>query len=156
MDASNPLPFKELTKQQAQRFWKKIIQYTPDKCWPWIGSTLKDGRGQIRIDWNCYVAPRIAWFLYFHTDPHPYDVLHSCDNPSCCNPRHLFLGTQQENMKDASRKGRHGKKLTTDQVKSILLRHLAGMANGDIAAEFGVSETTVSYIGNGHTWNQIS
>lgn len=79
-------------------------------CWIWIGSKDKDGYGRIcgRTNykhWNMK-AHRVS-YEYFIGQINGLQVLHKCDNPSCINPNHLFLGTQQENIADMMRKGRH-------------------------------------------------
>lgn len=77
---------------------KKIID--TEKCWIWKGCKDKDGYGRFRIGKKSALrVPRIIYALYFH-DPGDMFVLHTCDKPSCCNPNHLFLGDNSDNMID--------------------------------------------------------
>jgi predicted sulfurtransferase len=88
-------------------------------------------------------------------------VCHRCDNPICCNPAHLFLGTQADNLSDMWRKarGQHGSqhyaaKLTEEQVAAIRAKCCAGVPQRQVAAEFGVGQQTVSQINRGRTWRR--
>ena len=101
-------------------------------------------------------AHRIAWELT-HGHPGAMSVLHRCDVPRCVNPAHLFLGTQDDNLKDCARKGRFSvprpnhprRKLTEPQVEEIRNLHRAGMRQVDIAARFDVTRACISTIVNG-------
>lgn len=79
-----------------------------DACWPWLGTTDGRGRGQFWIDGKRHRAPRIAWALRYGR-PFSVELLacHTCDNPNCVNPDHIFPGTMSENILDAVAKGRH-------------------------------------------------
>ncbi len=91
-----------------ERFWSFVDKRGPDECWPWKGARLK-GYGAFRRNGNRRVATRIAW-EYVTGAPPPDDLLimHTCDNPPCCNPAHLTPGTNQDNMDDMWSKGRSG------------------------------------------------
>jgi hypothetical protein len=80
----------------------------PDECWNWTGAKLKSGGyGAFRLDGLTLRAPRVAWALtHGGESPGQLFVCHRCDNPPCCNPRHLFLGTAKDNTDDKDRKGR--------------------------------------------------
>lgn len=90
----------------AERFWLKVDKTAgPDGCWPWLGSVRK-GYGAFSVRGRCLTASRVAWALEAGTDPTERFVCHRCDNPLCCNPAHLFLGTASDNQIDMLRKGR--------------------------------------------------
>lgn len=90
------------------RFWSKIDRSGgPAACWPWIAGHNRDGYGSFRVDDHTELAHRVAWAEANGPVPDGMDVLHTCDNPPCCNPRHLFLGTAADNARDSVAKGRH-------------------------------------------------
>lgn len=98
------------TKWEA-RFWSKVDKKGEDECWPWLTGCDADGYGQF---WRNNVnerANRVVWELIHGEIPKDQwgftlYVLHTCDNPKCCNPKHLWIGTPGDNTKDTSRKGR--------------------------------------------------
>ena len=93
-----------LSEKQLRNFWGRVDQ-TGD-CWNWTGGHNGSGRAIIKLYGVQMVAPRVAYALHFGVDPGDWDVLHTCDNPSCVNPAHLFLGTPKDNAEDMVRKGR--------------------------------------------------
>lgn len=91
-----------------ERFWEKVDRRGPDDCWLWTAS-LSAGYGQIGLggkDGGNGHAHRVAWELSRGPIPVGLNVLHRCDVPACCNPRHLFLGTLRDNTVDMYAKGR--------------------------------------------------
>ena len=86
------------------RFWQKV-NVTPT-CWLWTASQNSDGYGVFSLDARTLRAHRVSWTLHAGKIPEGLCVLHSCDVRNCVRPAHLFLGTQRDNMVDASQKGR--------------------------------------------------
>lgn len=84
-------------------FWRHAI-VKDGGCWGWNGATDKDGYGKFDSKGSTISGHR-ASFMVHYGNPEWAHVLHRCDNPICCNPEHLFLGTHQDNMDDASAKG---------------------------------------------------
>ena len=90
----------------AERFWENVDRSAgPDGCWPWIKARMPSGYGMIGIGRRPALTHRVAWELA-HAHPGDAHVLHRCDNPPCCNPAHLFLGTNSDNIADRVEKGR--------------------------------------------------
>lgn len=84
-----------------------ILKKSEDECWPWQGATHKYGYGKFTINGKTFRATRIIVEIELGTKLSREDiVMHTCDNPSCCNPAHLVVGTQEDNVWDMMAKGR--------------------------------------------------
>lgn len=90
----------------ASRFWALVSVSDPEECWPWLGTRVGVGYGRVQVDRVRTVAHRVAYELAVGPIPEGLLVLHRCDNPPCCNPKHLFVGTSSDNAQDALAKGR--------------------------------------------------
>ena len=118
-----------MIKSLQERFDEKYEPVTESGCWIWTACSNGDGYGLIAINSQPSRAHRVSWSLHKGIIPDGVNVLHKCDNPSCVNPDHLFLGTQQDNVTDMIQKNRHnhrgeanGKaKLNDDKVREIRL-----------------------------------
>lgn len=90
--------------QVAARFWPKVAKAGPGDCWEWTGYRHKIGYGQLTVGGHRDCRPigshRVAWILTRGPIPPGMSILHQCDNRGCCNPAHMRLGTQAENMAD--------------------------------------------------------
>lgn len=91
----------------ADQLWAKVQKAGPDECWPWIAAKYRKGYGHLNDLGRTKAAHRVAWELTNGAIPDGMFVCHHCDNPSCCNPAHLFLGSAKDNTLDMIRKGRH-------------------------------------------------
>lgn len=160
----------------AEDFWRRVHVRGPDECWPWK-TKVKQGYGRLRVNGKNVRGHRYAFFLEHAHWPTPC-CCHSCDNPPCCNPAHLFEGTQAQNLADMNAKGRqvspkgdrsgarlhpqamarqrerNGRaKLTVEQV--TLMRELRATGNWTQSAlgrKFGVAQQLVSRIVEGKAW----
>jgi hypothetical protein len=158
----------DLSEKDAARFWSKVDVREPDACWEWQAYRGDKGYGQFGIGRHLEKASRVAWALSHEGVFPKLCVLHQCDNPPCCNPAHLFLGTKALNNADMRAKGR-GKHehlrmvgeahvravLTEEQVISIRQRFDAGERGSDLAAEYGVKHATISAICYGRLWKHV-
>lgn len=149
----------------AQRLWEKVDVGAPDECWNWRGNVGNSGYGSIRVG-----APirrqinshRAAYEVAHGAIPDGMYVCHHCDNRRCCNPSHLFLGTQADNIADMIAKRRapvgssHGMAdLTDKQVLDIW--HRAGRErSASLAAEFGVATQTIGKIARRERWAHLT
>jgi hypothetical protein len=102
-----------------QRLWTKIAKASKNECWPWLAHRNEHGYGTIQSGRKSLLAHRIVYELVHGPFPMPMKVLHRCDNPACCNPAHLWLGTQADNIADMNTKGRNGnigRRMTADAI----------------------------------------
>lgn len=144
----------------AARFWSHVDK--AGDCWPWTKSLRKSGYGQCWDGRRVRAAHRVAWELTFGPIPAGAHVCHRCDNPLCCKPAHLFLGTGADNMADMVAKGRSlrgerhpGAKLTEEDVLEIRRLYAPPRRHGivrEIARRFGVTPSAVAAIGSGRCW----
>lgn len=151
-------------------FWSNVAQLDSDSCWIWTGGIMfvRDFRGYFRNPGKTVYAHREAWRLTYGEIPEGMCVCHKCDVTLCCNPSHLFLGTQAENVADMRSKGRgryrgtpgetnSQNKLTESQVKQVLeMIENKTKKQCEIASELGVSEALISCIKKGRIWKHLT
>lgn len=160
----------------SELFWAKVERRGPDDCWEWLMGRSPRGYGQTWFAGRGARAHRVAYQLAHGVRPTQL-VLHTCDNPPCCNPRHLFEGTHMDNSRDKVQKGRqargsrlahprvcgsaHGMaKLDEEKVAQILLRYTPGRrkgagTSGALAAEFGVHRTLIHMVVSRRIWGHV-
>jgi HNH endonuclease len=150
-----------------QRLWAGIDKTDSNQCWLWTRGKTKKGRGQLNITdeiGNKYVS-RLVWEDIHGFVPDDMCVCHTCDNPLCCNPDHLFLGTVADNNADKETKGR-GKHpfgaqagraiLNEEQVVAIMACLLIGNeTKASLARTYRVSESTIRAIWTLDTWEWL-
>jgi hypothetical protein len=135
-------------------------------CWLWTRSREGGGYGNQVIEKRLYKVSRVSASLWLGFDiTSPLQILHSCDNPPCFNPSHLFPGTQKDNMKDMCRKNRKvvaqgersgGAKLTDSQVREIRKLRGEGNRTKDLADQFRVYQTAIDNIYARRTWKNLT
>ena len=129
------------------------------QCWNWNRKKDKNGYGIFFLNGGAERAHRFSYKHYRKIDPLDLMVCHRCDNPSCVNPDHLFLGTCQDNLRDALQKGRFAigdlngrSKLTPEQVKELLQSPESGAS---LAKKWGVNRSTINRIRRGEGWRNV-
>lgn len=150
------------------RFWSKVDRSDTDSCWLWTGARVSAGYGQIRAEApsrdRCtasVVSLEIA--LGRKVVPGLF-ACHTCDNPPCCNPKHLYEGSISNNVRDALDRGRLIPRcqegslnsraiLTESDIPSIRARIAGGETNTSIAKSYGLHHATISAIRRGKSWN---
>jgi hypothetical protein len=154
-----------MRKTTEERFWSKVDKTSnPNGCWEWTASKYKNGYGQFQSNCKRVSSHRYSYELHNGPITNGLYVCHHCDNKTCVNPNHLFLGTHEDNMADKVAKGRQDKKsvnqrskngkskLTEEQVLDIRSRQLSG---GQYAKKYGVSRPLISQIWNRKWWKHI-
>lgn len=144
-----------------RRFWRKVRVAGVDDCWEWLGALLTDGYGTFTVDNRPKRATHVAWFIEHGEWPHE-QMCHTCDNPRCVNPRHLYDADQSTNILDAYQKGRaqrgenHRSAVLTEADVLEIWRMIGdGLGDAEIAASFGVNHGTVYWIRSGRNWRHI-
>lgn len=160
------MPKDEKKLQQAHNRFDVKVTKSSD-CWIWTGGGDRHGYGRFWYDGKMQLSHRVNWLLHNGPIPDGLCVLHTCDNPPCVNPAHLWLGTQADNMHDCANKGRavggisrgqrHGlAKLTDDKVLEIRRIYSAGgTTQRELAGAFEVSQAVINYILLRKTWAHI-
>ena len=151
----------QLTESDKLRFLSKIsIVPTERGCLEWMEGK-SHGYGKFWLSGSTFKAHRVAYFLHHGVDPGVLDVCHKCDNPSCCNPEHHFMGTDFDNNGDKARKGRAarfpgesnaGAKLKESDIPSI---RADPRSLSKIAIDYGVCKMLVSLIKRRKIWNHV-
>lgn len=143
-------------QSRAERFWANVEK--TDGCWPWTAAKTSQGYGRFNIANGKWMpASRVSLILKLGRNlGEKMFACHTCDNPICCNPDHLYEGTQKQNIDDKSKRGRHvprsGTKLTSEIAAKIFS---AEGTQASIAERFNVNRTMVSMIKSGKRWGRI-
>jgi hypothetical protein len=148
--------------------WSKIDKRMTDACWPWRGG-LVGGYGAGTFRGKRYRASRkILAAKLGHDLPEGVQALHSCDNPHCCNPDHLFAGTNADNQADKKAKGRgagispklrgsaHGRALLSEADVSNIWRARSYISQKELADRYGVAKSVISKIMKQKTWSWLT
>jgi hypothetical protein len=160
--------------RDADLFWARVGIRGSDDCWPWLGATNTSGYGAVAWAGVTYTAHRVAaWLCGLVGSPSmPEDridglILHSCDNPPCCNPAHFEVGTSGKNQVDAYARGRRQPlrggvdhpvaKLLPDQVRAIRQEYATGhKTQKELASQYGVNQVSISHAVRRETYAWIS
>lgn len=144
-------------------FWSKVDRGLPAVCWNWLGGFRSGGYGRFYFQGKDFCAHRLAYELEKGLLPDGYFVCHKCDNPPCCNPDHLFAGTQADNLADMVAKGRSGKGeknsqaiLTVSAIIEIREQVKSGKSRESLAQKYGVNASTITNIWLADSWQHIA
>lgn len=155
----------------SKRLWEKIAKGDDDECWPWTGKCDSLGYGRINMPGDTTTGHRQALahrVTYEITTGENIDgkvIRHRCDNPSCCNPRHLVTGTQADNIEDMISRGRHSQRKGEHNGRAILSEHDVSLIKAriisresiaSIARAFCVGHSTILHIKAGDTWGWVN
>jgi hypothetical protein len=158
-----------LTEKDSIRFWNKVD--ISGDCWIWTAAKSSKGYGRFKLNGKLQSPHVLSYRMHNEFYDNTLQVCHKCDNPSCINPDHLFLGTRSDNMIDCASKNRisqlpswvlekkgenkHISKLTNEQVKEIKMLLKTSIKQVEIAEIYSVSNNTIGDIKAGRTWNHI-
>jgi len=148
-----------------ERFWSKVDIKSKNECWIWKGALDYDGYRIFNFN-GITKRTHVIAMMKKEKITKGNQVLHICDNPPCCNPKHLKIGTHQDNMDDMIKKNRANKafgekngnsKLTVSNVKKIRLMYANGeFSMQDIGSKFGISRMNVCDIVNNKIWRDLN
>lgn len=152
----------------ARRLANGLADAPDHACWEWTRVRNQHGYGQLRVADRMVYAHRLAYQLGVGSIPDGMHVLHQCDNPRCINPAHLSLGTQSQNMKECSERGRASipkpekpgeenpaAKLREVDVRTIRQLLAVGWTQRAVAERFNVSQQAIAGIKSGKRWGHV-
>lgn len=154
---------RKKVEDRPSHFWSKVDRSDPDGCWEWKQAKTA-GYGRFNVPPKVVPAHRYAWEITNGKVADGLLVCHHCDNPGCVNPKHLFVGTHQDNSDDMMRKGRNKyrpdiTKLTAEQVREIRRVYVKGKRGAgsttEIAGKYGVSTKQIILIVQGKAWRHL-
>lgn len=175
---------QDLSPKHQALFWEKVDQRGPDECWPWTAATATNGYGVFGVlrkdrgEWchRQWKSHRLAWSFVNGFIPEGMVIRHSCDNPPCCNPRHLLLGTGNDNVADKVMRNRQSRgplhsqimqvviargeqsgnaRLTERVVRQMRAEFQSGAPTAEIARRFDVSVPTAYRVTTYRSWRHI-
>ena len=155
-----PLPGSNMGRGKSMLTTQQRLDKYTDKldngCWEWFGNLDTKGYGQITIDKRKFSTHRVSYTLNKGEIKNNLYVLHTCDNPKCLNPEHLFLGTQKDNIHDMISKNRNSpppRRDTPQEIVDLIKADLSNDSLVKLGRKYGVSPTVVFRIRGGPSSN---
>lgn len=157
-------PVPQSDQQRAAALWSRVdTSGGPNCCWPWTKYRDRDGYGRFRFQGKVRQATRVVFYLEHGRWPTGF-MCHRCDNPPCCNPRHLYDGSRSDNAHDFYERGTRtwipprgsahwSSKLSASKAMDIRRRRQQGVSRASLCVEFGVSRATIARVINGQAWS---
>lgn len=167
---------RKLTKEEFIDKFKTRYTINSNDCWEWSGALNDSGYGMVTYNQKVQKAHRISWLIFKGEIPLKKLICHHCDNRKCVNPKHLYIGTHQDNSRDAVNRRRywygeewrkrnqvvlnrvgekhHNSKLTLNSVKDIFELKELGLSQVEIGSIFGVSYSTIGEVLRGQIWSK--
>lgn len=162
----------QLNNQDIARFWSNVDKSAASGCWTWTLGLNQKGYGRFKANGQSLISHRVAWFIANRCLPGTKDgqrlcVCHACDVRTCCNPSHLFLGTDSDNVRDMDNKGRRSSglmhslamrefyhnggvngnaKLSVSDIEVIRTMRIRGASQREIARHFNVTQQCISVL----------
>jgi len=144
-------------RDRAIKFWPRVAIKESAECWLYKGCKDSHGYGWLTFRNRQIRASRLAWMIHNNLEvPQGKFVLHKCDNPPCCNPAHLYLGTQKDNVRDMLVRGRYPSVFTPAEVRDIFYRAHRVETGTSIAKCYGITQSMVSAIKRGIRWKHLT
>lgn len=141
------------------RIKQNITIYKETGCWVWTRYKSELGRGNLWYNGKTIASARVSYMVFKGNIPENYYVCHACDNPTCVNPDHLWIGTYQDNTNDRENKkrGAKGEKISISKLKEFMICEIkkdrvSGMTQQAIAEKYNVHQSTISNILRNRTW----
>jgi hypothetical protein len=157
---------KEQEKSGTARFFKAFVEDYQTGCWEWQWSKNAAGYGQFYWVGSMRLAHRISYYLFRGIDLGELCGCHTCDNPGCVNPAHIFAGTRLDNRHDAMQKGRprpgawgeraSKAKLKERDIPEIISLRKSGLTFRAIAARYGVFHSSIIKVCQGKSWKHLN
>jgi len=157
-------PIPQLTPEQIERLFSNASKKDTG-CWEWTKCRDPYGYGVIRINSSNFRAHRLSWVATHGHMAQEFCVLHKCDNPSCINPEHLFLGTHQDNARDCAQKMRqarpkgesNGQSILTEKKVRLLREFYTELLpkQNSLAKIAGVAPSSISQVLNRKAWSHV-
>ena len=152
-----------------EKFWSKVSKAEENACWEWSGALRWNGYGVFRHLNKSVLAHRASFIIHKGPIPDGCVICHSCDNRKCCNPNHLWSGTQKENLQDMFNKNRDAKskpkgscqnhpraKLKNTDIDIIKNEYKSGISSRIIAKKYNVSKRTILNVVQGKNWRHYN